>query len=155
MTKFRNIIGRGILGVAVVLQAIAAVFVPSKSADAATRDDSGSHKDRVSSDQGLRFELDEKATAALGEAEQYVQVAQAGGSPRTAQDVVADGIQALSNRGVDVQQLQSSGVLDDAIQTLVAQGDIAPPEVGDLGDVEDVVETLDAGDIQEILVTGS
>ncbi|PJK30972.1 hypothetical protein [Minwuia thermotolerans] len=151
MTKFRKVAGLWLKGALVVLQTVVAAIVPAKFAGAVTRDDDGAHKAPVVSDRGLRFELDEQANAALGEAERYVQVAQAGGQ-RSAEDVAQEGIRLLSDRGVDVQALSDAGVLDAAVQTLIAEGDIAPPDTGSLGDVGDVVEALDVSQIEEILV---
>ncbi len=131
-----------------LLQTVAAVLIPAKFADAATRDD-GAHKDRVSSDEGLRFELDAKADAALAQSEVYVQVAQA---QRSASDVVEDAVKSLSARGVDVGALLQAGALGNVVNTMIQNGEIQGVGSAEAGgvDVEDVIEGLDASDIQEI-----
>ncbi|WP_416899031.1 MAG: hypothetical protein ACMVY4_04700 [Minwuia sp.] len=152
MSKFRNTIGAILRGSIVVLQTVAAVVLPAKFADAATRDD-GAHRDRVASDEGVRFEIDAKADAALAQSEQYVQVAQ--NQPRTATDVVEDSIRVLNSRGVDTGALLQAGALDEAVQGLVASGEVEG--LGDGGsdgvDVEDVIEGLDLNDVQQILAS--
>lgn len=75
MSKYRNLIGVVVRGSVVALQTVAAVLIPAKFADAATRDD-GAHKDAVASDEGLRFQLDARANEALARSETFVQVAQ-------------------------------------------------------------------------------
>lgn len=156
MSKFRNVFGAVLRGTVVLVHSIAAVLIPVKFADAATRDD-GAHKDRVASDEGLRFQLDAKADEALARSEVYVQVAQT--TPgRNATDVVEDAVQLLSDRGVDVGALLQAGALDEAVQTLVETGDVdgADDTGGDGGiDIEDVVGDLDAAAITEIIETGS
>lgn len=148
MTKFRKVAGIWVRGVVVVIHTVAAAIFPAKFADAATRDDGGAHRDSVASDEGLRFELDEKASAALAEAEHYVQVAQA---QRSTEDVVSDAVQLLNERGVDVGALLQSGNLDDAVQGLVESGDVEGSDTG--GDLGDVVDSLDVGDIQNMLTS--
>lgn len=74
MSKFRNVFGAVLRGTVVVVHSVAAVLIPTKFADAATRDD-GAHKDAVASDEGLRFQLDARADEALARSEAYVQVA--------------------------------------------------------------------------------
>ena len=101
MSKFRNVFGAVLRGAVVVIHSAAAILIPTKFADAATRDD-GAHKDRVASDEGLRFQLDAKADEALARSETYVQVAQ---NARGAADVVEDSVRILSERGVDVGAL--------------------------------------------------
>ena len=155
MSKFRNLFGAVLRGTVVAMHTVAAVLIPTKFADAATRDD-GAHKDRVSSDEGLRFQLDAKADEALASSEAYVQVAQ-NAQNRNATDVVEDAVQVLAERGVDVGALLQAGALDDAVQTLVENGDVegADPGADDAIDIEDGVENLDVEDIQEIVAEGS
>lgn len=152
MSKFRNVFGAVLRGSVVVMHSVAAILIPTKFADAATRDD-GAHKDRVASDEGLRFQLDAKADEALARSEAYVQVAQ---NQRGAQDVVQDAVQTLSQQGVDVGALLQAGQLGNVIQSMVESGAVEGADAGsdDAVDIEDVVEDLDVGDIEE-LVEGS
>ena len=152
MSKFRNTFGAVIRGGIVALQTVAALVLPAKFADAATRDD-GAHRDRVASDEGVRFEIDAKADAALARSETFVQVAQ--NSQRSASDVVEDAVQVLSDRGVDVGALLQAGALDEAVQSLISSGEVegmGDDEAGGV-DIADVVEGLDANDVQEILAS--
>lgn len=154
MSKFRNVFGAVLRGTVVVMHSVAAILIPTKFADAATRDD-GAHKDRVASDEGLRFQLDAKADEALARSEAYVQVAQ--NTARGAQAVVEDAVQVLAERGVDVGALLQAGQLDEVVQSLVASGEIDGADAGadDAVDIEDVVENLDVDDIDEIVAEGS
>lgn len=160
MSKYRNLIGVVVRGSVVALQTVAAVLVPAKFADAATRDD-GAHKDAVASDEGLRFQLDARANEALARSETYVQVAQNNqgqnnqNESRSAEDVVNDSIQLLNSRGVNVGALLQAGALDDAVQQLVENGDVAGADDGEGVDVDDVVNSLDTDSIQQIIASGS
>lgn len=149
MSKFRNVFGAVLRGSVVVMHSVAAILIPTKFADAATRDD-GAHKDRVASDEGLRFQLDAKADEALARSEAYVQVAQA--NPRGAQDVVQDAVQALSQQGVDVGALLQAGQLGNVIQSMVESGAVEGADTGgdDAVDIEDVVEDLSVDDVEEL-----
>lgn len=164
MSKYRNLIGVVVRGSVVALQTVAAVLIPAKFADAATRDD-GAHKDAVASDEGLRFQLDARANEALARSETFVQVAQNnqgnnadnddGGNPRSAEDVVNDSIQLLNSRGVNVGALLQAGALGNAVQQLIDNGDVAGADDGEGVDVDDVVDSLDTDSIQEIIASGS
>lgn len=160
MSKYRNLIGVVVRGSVVALQTVAAVLVPAKFADAATRDD-GAHKDAVASDEGLRFQLDARANEALARSETFVQVAQNNqgqnnqNESRSAEDVVNDSIQLLNSRGVNVGALLQAGALGNAVQQLIDNGDVAGADDGEGVDVDDVVDSLDTDSIQEIIASGS
>lgn len=160
MSKYRNLIGVVVRGSVVALQTVAAVLVPAKFADAATRDD-GAHKDAVASDEGLRFQLDARANEALARSETFIQVAQNNqgqnnqNESRSAEDVVNDSIQLLNSRGVNVGALLQAGALGNAVQQLIDNGDVAGADDGEGVDVDDVVDSLDTDSIQEIIASGS
>jgi hypothetical protein len=150
MSKFRNVFGAVLRGTVVLVHSVAAILIPTKFADAATRDD-GAHKDRVASDEGLRFQLDARADEALARSEAYVQVAQ---KARSTNDVVEDAVQVLAERGVDVGALLQAGALDEAVQTLVESGEIQGADGGseDFGlDLEEAVSDLTVAEIEEIV----
>ncbi len=150
MSKFRNVFGAVLRGTVVVVHSVAAVLIPTKFADAATRDD-GAHKDAVASDEGLRFQLDARADEALARSGRLM--CRWLRTPAAHKDVVEDAVQVLAERGVDVGALLQAGALDEAVQTLIDTGAVeGSDDVGGDGvDIADVVEDLDVADIEEIV----
>lgn len=73
MSKFKRVFGATIRGTVVAVQAIAAVMIPARFGNAAVPNE-GAHRQDVSTDRGMRFDIDERAQEMLAATELYVQL---------------------------------------------------------------------------------